>query len=546
MKLSNKILLGSLVFVGLYNILFYPTVLGIGLGLLFLLFHLYLYSVRSQILKSLQLAFLMSILSVVFALLVGIAANGIVQGFDLLIAVFLSFTAGYFYKKETIFPYSILSFFLIPLLAFGESLASLSNFFTIHKHQKTSGDRADIYNGIFRGVIIAIPIIFILYLLLVGADPIFRALAGNISFSVSWQIILSIIIFAICFVWGIMVIKGKLEDRAEESIARSSEEKLVFASLVVAVGAATLFAVFLIVQLRYLFLQVPETELHRLGINVQTYSEYVRQGFFQLLVASSISGSIVAFILRYLHRLTIKHKLYLRIGMILLTLETELLLLSAGKRLYLYEQLHGLTRPRFLGMIFLFWLGFFLIVLYVAILKKLKAKHFFATVAISALIVFTSINIVSMDFLIATRFQPTINHEVDYTYIMNLSPEAASVWPSFVISTRKQLLALSSQKHSDDDLRIIFDAQTALLKLNRTIYYLERKYSSDAGNLIQVYDDTLLPNNNYLGEQKKWQAFNLSEYNAYLLIRANRSLFGEVKPLIEDTFQKQKDWSSQK
>ena len=51
-----------------------------------------------------------------------------------------------------------------------------------------------------------------------------------------------------------------------------------------------LFAFFLIIQLKYLFLHVEESDLKNLGINIATYSEYVRQGFFQLLIAATIAA----------------------------------------------------------------------------------------------------------------------------------------------------------------------------------------------------------------------------------------------------------------
>lgn len=533
----KKIILGSFAFVGLFNILFYPTVLGIGIGLLFFFFHLYLFVVRSKEATHVRFALLLSIISILFATLIGVIANGVVQTLDLLLAIFLSFVAGYFYKKETPFPFTIFSFLLAPLRVLVASSISINNFFSSHKLKKSSEKYTAMYNAIFRGVIIAVPILFILFFLLSSADPIFHTITSSISFSLSTQFVISLVLFFVCFVWGITRVKDALGSEQKAKLFTISGEKLVVESLIVTLSAATLFAVFLVIQLRYLFLQVPETELYQLGINAQTYSEYVRQGFFELLIAATIASSILAFVLQYLHRLITQHKLYVKIGMLFLTLETELLLLSAGKRLYLYEQAHGLTRSRFFGIVFLFWLSFILMLLFIAIVKKIDKKYFFTALLAITISAFVASNSIPVDALIATKYQPTINHEIDYGYIMGLSPETSDSWFFFITKAEKSWKTLASKKQpTDDEQRKVTELRIALGELNQTIMYLDKKYTKQSKNYTPVRTQYFSEN------QNTWQAFNISEYQAYQKIQKHRQLFMKVEILIKEIDKKQSMW----
>lgn len=539
----KKVLLGSFVFAVLYYAFFYPTYPGIGIGILFLLFHVYLYSVKSEKPRYLALALACSSLSVFFAFCIGWRSNAVVQFLDILLVLTLTLFAGYFYKRETVFLPGFFSFGILPLSAFIESLASINNFFSEHKLKKPTRNHIDIYNGIFRGIIIALPILFILFLLLTGADPIFGKLAGSISISLSEQFIISIIIFIICFVWGITVIKDRAEIIRINSLIQIPVSNLIIESIIVTFGISLLFAVFLIVQLRFLFLQVPETELHSLGIIVRTYSEYVRQGFFQLLVASAISSSVIVAVLRYLHSVVQKQQLYLKLGLLILTLETQFLLITAGKRLFLYEQAHGLTRSRVFGIVFLVWLMLVLILLFVSVLKRMKQTAFFAMLSFITLGAFVTINIVPIDYIIAKLYPPTINNQIDYFYLSRLSPEVSSQWPVWINNIESSWKEISIKEHpSDVENAKISEIQMALFSLNDNIYMLDRKYTIDPKQYIPIYNADIFQDRHITDMKGKWQVYNMSEYRAYQQMRKNKQLFSEIKTVLEEIDMKQKIW----
>ncbi len=523
----KKTLLGSLVFVVIYNVFFFPTLPGAGIPILFGLFHLYLFLVRGKDSKNVNFGVLLSVLSVLFAAGSAYRANMEVQAIDFLVTLFLTFAAAFMYKKISSFSLDLPSFILSPLTVFGRGLVSINNFFSQNKTKISTEKHTDLYNAIFRGVVITVPILFILFILLTGADPIFKTLASKISFSISDQAIFTVIVFVMCFFWGLATIKDKILPHREE---KKDSEKLAIEAIIATGGAAILFGIFLLIQLRYLFLHVPETELHNLGINVATYSEYVRQGFFNLLIASAISTSIIAYVLQRLQT-NIKNGVYLRISTAALALETQLLLVSAGKRLYLYEQFHGFTRSRIYGIVFLLWLSLLLIVLLIAVIKKAKHGYLFITTFIITLVALASFNIIPIDRLIAEKFPPTINHEIDNVYISLLSEEAASSWPGIVREAQIRVEQFdNTQKPSAEDYRRVYDARMVLFDIGKKVYYLDRKYTPSEKQYIKMDPNNLWHINPV---QKRWQAFNKSEYDAYLVVENNRELFAKIGGLLK-------------
>jgi hypothetical protein len=533
----QKILLGSIVFTGIYNLLFYPTLPGIGLVVLFLLIHVYLYLVRNIKTQNLPSALFLSGFSIIFAAFTGWRANGVVQFLDILFAVFLAFISGYLYKIESKFSGGLFSGLLIPASTFIYSLFSILNFFSRPNHQINHKDHSDLYKGILRGLIIAIPIILLLFMLLIGADPIFRTLIESFSFTISTQLVVSIFIFLICLTWGFTKINTALNLIIRKLTPYEPNKQPLVESLIVSGSIVLLFTGFIGFQIRYLFLSVPELELKHLGINVATYSEFVRQGFFQLLMAAAISGSVIAFILNYLHQLNVRQIIYLKVSMLILALETELLLVSAGKRLFLYEQAHGLTRSRILGVVFLIWLAIILIVLFGATLKKIKSTNLLRGFIILTICAFISINIIPIDYLIATKYQPTVNHEIDYIYLMGLSSETAEIWPKFITESQNKLSSKTDIKTpaQKGEIGKLMELQIPLYEINNAVFYLDRKYNPNPDNFIPIIYEK---NNSKLSKSQlstpKWQTFNLCEYNAYKYIINNREKFIKLKTLLEE------------
>ncbi|MBI2338733.1 DUF4173 domain-containing protein [Candidatus Daviesbacteria bacterium] len=354
----------ALVFVFVYNILFFQSGWGIGIGIFFLFLNIYFFFTKEQTSRNLNLALFSSVLSILFAFLFSFRGNEIVKFIDLSVAIFFSLTALYLYKYSEDLRFQIPPFLLIPLLVTERSIKGLLD---ILKTKNTS-------SALIRGLLITFPLVGILLLLLTLADPIFGKLTQNIFESIGKRTIISSVLFTILMGFGLSKFIKKISDKQEIAIPedKSHELSIISGSII------TLFAVFIIIQLRYLFTSVGERELHQLGINSLTYSEYVRKGFFELLIAASLASGVIIYIFRYLHYLKGNQKLLLQFFSALLTLETGLILLSAIKRLTLYADAHGLTRARVFGFIFLVWLALLLFIFLIKVFKEFKEKEFFA------------------------------------------------------------------------------------------------------------------------------------------------------------------------
>jgi hypothetical protein len=104
-----------------------------------------------------------------------------------------------------------------------------------------------------------------------------------------------------------------------------------------------LFLAFVLVQIAVLF-GGNDRVLHTAGL---TYAEYARQGFAQLLAAASLTLLVVAGATRYAGAgPTRRDRLVLRALLGVLCVLTLVVLASALRRLGLYEDAYGFTRPR--------------------------------------------------------------------------------------------------------------------------------------------------------------------------------------------------------
>lgn len=499
--------LAALMFVILYNLLFFHTQPGLGTGFVFLFINLYFFIVKDVNAKNLAYGVLSSIVSTGFAFLFSFRASGIVQLIDIVTAIFLSLVALYFYKYQGQFPFQIARFLSIPLMVLGSSIGGFFKLFKVDTWSANSFKHENI-PFLIRGLVIAIPIFAVLLFILAQADPIFNKLTQNLFSGIGERVVKSLVI--LLGLLGIGLATFKLQGHtAEERIVTGKSHELV----VIIGSVVVLFAAFILVQFRYLFALVGERELVELGINSLTYSEYVRKGFFELLVAASIACGLLFYVLRFLGQLRGRLRIFVHLFGSVLTIETGFLLLSAVKRLVLYADAHGLTRARVFGFVFLVWLGILLSIILIQFFQRMKQQWFFASVVIASLVILTLVNIINVDGLIATSYKPTVNGEIDYYYLANLSPDAEQSWRPAIeeaaetISRLEEVAAISTEQN-----RQLYYRNYTLRSLREKIDYLIHKYERKEG--------------------VTWQSFNISEYFAYKKIAANRKFYEQIPVLL--------------
>jgi hypothetical protein len=191
---------------------------------------------------------------------------------------------------------------------------------------------------------------------------------------------------------------------------------------VIALGVLDLlFAAFVIVQVAVLF-GGRDHVLDTVGL---TYAEYARQGFFQLVAVAVLTLGVVAVSIRWTRTDRRADRWVLQLLLGVLCVLTLVVLLSALRRLQLYESAFGFTRLRVSVQATILWLGglFVLVMLAGAMWRGRWLPR--------AAVVFTGVSLlvfslIDPDALIASknveRFERT--GRVDLEYLTLLSADA--------------------------------------------------------------------------------------------------------------------------
>ena len=357
------------------------------------------------------------------------------------------------------------------LLPFGMGISFLQSFLS-NNVNLPKGTKINKYVPLLRGLIVAVPILAILLLLLTAADPIFSKIFQN-TFSfmkdfpgLARRILVTILWLFFLLPLSMMVIKKYF--RLDFKILPIKD--LTVESLTV-VGLTVLFlGWFLLVQFKYLFASVPETQLIRFGVN--TYSEYVNRGFFELVFASLFVYSIISAGLFVYHQFGNEKKPYLRNLNLILAGELLLLLISVFRRVILYQHYHGLTIARVYGIVFLLWLAGMILAL---IGRHFWQKRWVMLEIIGTAIVLVGVGLFNVDNFVVTQSPPTVNGEVDETYLAQLSADGYGGWKRAYIWADKTMVGLINKQSPgvEDYRRLIYSTRISnnLLDHYRLLYW---------------------------------------------------------------------------
>ena len=294
----------------------------------------------------------------------------------------------------------LLSLFKLPGIYLSSISKGLEKLKSVHIYK--------VQTSVILGSIFGFGILGILYLLLSRGDLIFAGVLKsmfdfNIVFSINPRIIYSICLFVL-FLPFIFTVKKKMENTQSAFNDFGFKQELTTAVLIVVLG----FGLYLLLTWSYLFIKVPlETDLIKYGVS--TYSEYVRRGFGELLLAAAFTFTILwVGISSNLH----KSLQYLLAG------ELVVYILTVFRRVYLYQQFHGLSVARVYGSVFLIWLIF----LVISLLFK-KPKYLAISVAL-----LTVMGFVNIEAYIARNNPPTVNNRIDYVYLSSMSADGYDGW----------------------------------------------------------------------------------------------------------------------
>lgn len=201
---------------------------------------------------------------------------------------------------------------------------------------------------LFRGLLIAFPLVLGFVLLFAAADGVFQSMFRRLlDVRLDTFDLVGRAVFAFAAAWlfaGTMAAAWLSRTRFPVASATDQAEKRTTSklgtveTLVVLVALDAIFALFVAVQAAYLF---PGSD--PLGVSGMSYADYARRGFFELVIVAVLSAIVILALDAFVERKTWAYKA----ASVALTALTGFVLVSAAVRLMLYQQAYGWTELRF-------------------------------------------------------------------------------------------------------------------------------------------------------------------------------------------------------
>ncbi|HEY0888331.1 MAG TPA: DUF4153 domain-containing protein [Nocardioides sp.] len=181
-----------------------------------------------------------------------------------------------------------------------------------------------------------------------------------------------------------------------------------------------------------------------------TYADYVHQGFGQLTLATALTLLVIWAAARKAPRATPGDRVWLRVALGLLCVQTLVVVGSALYRMHVYQEAYGFTRLRLLVDVFEGWLGLLVLAVMAAGLS-LSARWLARFGLVSGAVALLGLALVNPDAWIARhnleRYDET--GRIDWYYLQNLSDDAVPTFADHGGAAR--VCALVGRAAPDDD-----------------------------------------------------------------------------------------------
>lgn len=453
-----------------------------------------------------------------FAIMAFVRANLFLTTLNVLAVLALLTYLAFFYMKGHVHQLGVFGALLVPLRTGGHSVALTAPLLQesinlpIIKHH---GQRNLL--PILRGLLIALPILLVFGGLLISADLVFADYVDQVlklqflTHVSEWFWRICLVVGAAWLITGGLVYALVWRETAVDD--KSALEEIVTAiprhislgfmeTATVLALVDLLFFAFVAIQFAYLFGGERHLDLHG-----YTYSEYARRGFFELVVVAVLTLGLVLW-LNWITRRENKRQLYLfnilSSSMILLVL---VMLVSAWRRMHLYELAFGYTELRLQVYVFMVWLAVVLIWFLVTLWERPQWTFQFAIGLIVGAIGFlATLNLINPDAFIVrnnlVHYRET--GELDAFYLTSLSDDAVP-----------ELQRVLSQVSADSQL---VPMPGCRLDSTESDGYEEGACTTTLG---QILTENL--NGRYqarLNDKswQQWQSFHLSRYRAFTVL----------------------------
>ena len=274
-----------------------------------------------------------------------------------------------------------------------------------------------------RGLAITLPVLIVFALLLSGADPIFAQGRDTIANLFNqWDFLPRIVFFVLLLVVVLGAYGYASSDAATDpAVPGESHDRWLGSTecLMLLASVAALFWLFLALQLGYLFGNLPSTPAS--GV---TFAEYARRGFAELTVVASASALLIVGCERYGND---NRRRALRFFTFAVITAVLLLLVSAFRRVLLYEAAYGFTTMRLYAQVYMCAVAAALLMLSLEVADNFDVNRLFRRTLAAATILFIALAYWNHEGWIARqnmdRFASTGKVDVDYL-TRGLSPDA--------------------------------------------------------------------------------------------------------------------------
>ena len=412
----------------IFDYLFYGKIPGVSFMLYVLLVLGAIFGMARLVGKTVpNAAYVLVVPLLFFASMLFVRAGPLLVFLDTVVSLYLlALIAWLLYKPDLhkYMPYEYLKPMLdLPLQIVLKFFAFVGGIASLH----TLARRHALVAQIVRGALIAIPLLVVFGALFASADLVFQKFVHDIfnlhinSDAVS-RVIIALIVAS--FFAGLFSYIHKPLPAVAKHAARAGqfprlgnvEMMIIFGSLNV------LFFLFIIVQLAYLF--GGQSNITGQGF---TYAEYAHKGFSELVTATVAAFVVVLSAEKLVRRENATHTLRFNVQVVALVAQVMVIIVSAFKRLSLYEQAYGYTSLRIYVQVATVWLAVISCILLYKIIRRQGDTVLALGVFATALLAVGFINVCNVDGFVAreniARYYATGN--LDVQYLNSLSDDAA-------------------------------------------------------------------------------------------------------------------------
>ena len=327
--------------------------------------------------------------------------------------------------------------------------------------------------GVVLGIVIALPILAVMLWLLTSGDMVFGKLVEKV-FTV--ESVLKLFVFALLA--GLFLSFGGsylTSLRVWKQISAESEKKdrrlNYVAVMIVTVALSVLMLIFSAVQVIYL------TGMKELPAGF-SYSEYARQGFFQLCAAAALIFAVIAICSKFTRYTGGTVRVILNVIYTVLAVSVLILLVSSFARMVMYEQVYRFTRLRLYTQAFMILLAVVTVFVIVKIwngnFHVMKCIFAAQVVALIGLGYFNADGFIARD---AIRYARETGGTVDYEYLSSLSTDALAEYSEtlFLEDVNRAMPSASPDEVSEERMEAVQEKWDQYYNASNTCWNLKEK-----------------------------------------------------------------------